>query len=326
MKETMQNKRLELMISIAEKELSGLTSIHNELSSTLGEKLMDTIDLIEKIDGNVVLSGIGKSGMIANKIAATLTSTGTSSFFLHGTEASHGDLGLLKENDILFLISNSGETIELRNIVLFAKKNNIKIISITANKDSHISQQSDISIVLPNFVEACPHDLAPTTSTTMQLALGDIIAITLMTEKGISKDDFKSLHPSGKIGAKLSSIEDVMHTEDEIPLANQNIQINDALLIMTQKRFGCVGLTDSSGNLIGIITDGDLRRFLSGNILEKTAKSIMTREPITISGDLLVSDAIAIMNDKKITCLFIVDGKIPIGIVHLHDLLHISAI
>lgn len=322
----MQSQRLELMMDIAKKELSGLTSIYNELSSTLGEKLMDTIDLIEKIDGNVVLSGIGKSGMIANKIAATLTSTGTSSFFLHGTEASHGDLGLLKENDILFLISNSGETIELRNIVLFAKKNNIKIISITANKDSHISQQSDISIVLPNFVEACPHDLAPTTSTTMQLALGDIIAITLMTEKGISKDDFKSLHPSGKIGAKLSSIEDVMHTEDEIPLANQNIQINDALLIMTQKRFGCVGLTDSSGNLIGIITDGDLRRFLSGNILEKTAKSIMTREPITISGDLLVSDAIAIMNDKKITCLFIVDGKIPIGIVHLHDLLHISAI
>ena len=147
-----------------------------------------------------------------------------------------------------------------------------------------------------------------------------------MTERGITQSDFKSLHPSGKIGAKLSSIEDVMHTEDEIPLANQNIQINDALLIMTQKRFGCVGLTDSSGNLIGIITDGDLRRFLSGNILEKTAKSIMTRDPITISGDLLVSDAIAIMNDKKITCLFIVDGKIPIGIVHLHDLLHISAI
>ena len=326
MKETMQSQRLELMMDIAKKELSGLTSIYNELSSTLGEKLMDTIDLIEKIDGNVVLSGIGKSGMIANKIAATLTSTGTSSFFLHGTEASHGDLGLLKENDILFLISNSGETIELRNIVLFAKKNNIKIISITANKDSHISQQSDISIVLPNFVEACPHDLAPTTSTTMQLALGDIIAITLMTERGITQSDFKSLHPSGKIGAKLSSIEDVMHTEDEIPLANQNIQINDALLIMTQKRFGCVGLTDSSGNLIGIITDGDLRRYLSGNILEKTAKSIMTRDPITISGDLLVSDAIAIMNDKKITCLFIVDGKIPIGIVHLHDLLHISAI
>lgn len=322
----MQSQRLELMMDIAKKELSGLTSIYNELSSTLGEKLMDTIDLIEKIDGNVVLSGIGKSGMIANKIAATLTSTGTSSFFLHGTEASHGDLGLLKENDILFLISNSGETIELRNIVLFAKKNNIKIISITANKDSHISQQSDISIVLPNFVEACPHDLAPTTSTTMQLALGDIIAITLMTERGITQSDFKSLHPSGKIGAKLSSIEDVMHTEDEIPLANQNIQINDALLIMTQKRFGCVGLTDSSGNLIGIITDGDLRRYLSGNILEKTAKSIMTRDPITISGDLLVSDAIAIMNDKKITCLFIVDGKIPIGIVHLHDLLHISAI
>ena len=322
----MQSQRLELMMDIAKKELSGLTSIYNELPSTLGEKLMDTIDLIEKIDGNVVLSGIGKSGMIANKIAATLTSTGTSSFFLHGTEASHGDLGLLKENDILFLISNSGETIELRNIVLFAKKNNIKIISITANKDSHISQQSDISIVLPNFVEACPHDLAPTTSTTMQLALGDIIAITLMTERGITQSDFKSLHPSGKIGAKLSSIEDVMHTEDEIPLANQNIQINDALLIMTQKRFGCVGLTDSSGNLIGIITDGDLRRYLSGNILEKTAKSIMTRDPITISGDLLVSDAIAIMNDKKITCLFIVDGKIPIGIVHLHDLLHISAI
>ena len=314
------------MQEIAHKELSGLTSIFDELSNGLGEKLIESVSLIEKIDGNVVLSSIGKSGMIANKIAATLTSTGTPSIFLHGTEASHGDLGLLKESDLLFLISNSGETIELRNIIKFAKRNNIKIISITANRDSLISKQSDIPIVLPNFREACPHELAPTTSTTMQLVIGDIIAITLMTERGITQSDFKSLHPSGKIGAKLSSIEDVMHTEDEIPLANQNIQINDALLIMTQKRFGCVGLTDSSGNLIGIITDGDLRRFLSGNILEKTAKSIMTRDPITISGDLLVSDAIAIMNDKKITCLFIVDGKIPIGIVHLHDLLHISAI
>jgi len=326
MKETMQNKRLELMIGIAEKELSGLTSIHNELSSTLGEKLMDTIDLIEKVDGNVVLSGIGKSGMIANKIAATLTSTGTSSFFLHGTEASHGDLGLLKENDILFLISNSGETVELRNIVLFAKKNNIKIISITANKESHISKQSDISIVLPNFVEACPHDLAPTTSTTMQLALGDIIAITLMTEKGISKDDFKSLHPSGKIGARLSSVQDVMHTGDAIPLANQDTSISEALVIMTKKRFGCIGLTDTNGILAGIITDGDLRRCLSGNILGRESKDIMTKKPVTISNQMTVSSAISLMNNKKITSLFVLEDGKPEGIVHLHDLINISAL
>ena len=316
MKETMQNKRLELMIGIAEKELSGLTSIHNELSSTLGEKLMDTIDLIEKVDGNVVLSGIGKSGMIANKIAATLTSTGTSSFFLHGTEASHGDLGLLKENDILFLISNSGETVELRNIVLFAKK----------NKESHISKQSDISIVLPNFVEACPHDLAPTTSTTMQLALGDIIAITLMTEKGISKDDFKSLHPSGKIGARLSSVQDVMHTGDAIPLANQDTSISEALVIMTKKRFGCIGLTDTNGILAGIITDGDLRRCLSGNILGRESKDIMTKKPVTISNQMTVSSAISLMNNKKITSLFVLEDGKPEGIVHLHDLINISAL
>ena len=322
----MQNKRLELMMGIAEKELSGLASIFDELSSTLGDELMEAIDLIEKKEGNVVLSGIGKSGMIANKIAATLTSTGTSSLFLHGTEASHGDLGLLKENDILFLISNSGETIELRNIVLFAKNNNIKIISITANRDSLISKKSDVPIILPNFVEACPHDLAPTTSTTMQLALGDIIAITLMTEKGISKDDFKSLHPSGKIGARLSSVQDVMHSGDAIPLASQDATLSEALVIMTEKRFGCIGLTDAHGNLAGIITDGDLRRCLSGDILGRDSKDIMTRKPVTISGKITVSSAISLMNKKKITSLFVLEDGKPTGIIHLHDLINISAL
>ncbi len=322
----MQNKRLELMMGIAEKELSGLASIFDELSSTLGDKLMEAIDLIEKNEGNVVLSGIGKSGMIANKIAATLTSTGTSSLFMHGTEASHGDLGLLKENDILFLISNSGETIELRNIVLFAKNHNIKIISITANRDSLISKKSDVPIILPNFVEACPHDLAPTTSTTMQLALGDIIAITLMTEKGISKDDFKSLHPSGKIGARLSSVQDVMHSGDAIPLASQDATLSEALVIMTEKRFGCIGLTDAHGNLVGIITDGDLRRCLSGDILGRDSKDIMTRKPVTISGKITVSSAISLMNKKKITSLFVLEDGKPMGIIHLHDLINISAL
>ena len=322
----MQNKRLELMMGIAEKELSGLASIFDELSSKLGEELVEAIDLIEKKEGNVVLSGIGKSGMIANKIAATLTSTGTSSLFLHGTEASHGDLGLLKENDILFLISNSGETIELRNIVIFAKSNNIKIISITANRDSLISKKSDVPIILPNFVEACPHDLAPTTSTTMQLALGDIIAITLMTEKGISKDDFKSLHPSGKIGARLSSVQDVMHTGDAIPLASQDVTLSEALVIMTKKRFGCIGLTDAHGNLVGIITDGDLRRCLSGDILGKDSRDIMTKKPVTISGQITVSSAISLMNKKKITSLFVLEDGKPTGIIHLHDLINISAL
>ncbi len=314
------------MQGVASKELSGLTSILDGLSRTLGEKLMDAIDLIEKIDGNVIFSGIGKSGMIANKIAATLTSTGTSSLFLHGTEASHGDLGLLKKNDVLFLISNSGETIELRNIILFAKKNNIKIISITANGESLVSKQSDIAIVLPEFTEACPHDLAPTTSTTMQLALGDIIAITLMTEKNIGQNDFKLLHPSGKIGARLSSVQDVMHSGDAIPLTNENAPLSEALVIMTKKRFGCIGLTDTDGNLTGVITDGDLRRCLAGDILARDSKDIMTKKPVTISSQLTVTSAISIMNQKKITSLFILEDNKPTGIIHLHDLINISAL
>ena len=322
----MTNKKLNIMQQVAKIEISGLIAISEQLPNNLGMNILEAVDKIKNSLGNIIFCGVGKSGLIANKIAATFTSTGTPSIFLHGTEASHGDLGIIKKEDILFFLSNSGETIELKNALLFAKKRNIPVISITSNDESYISKNSDISLVLPKYTEACPNSLAPTTSTTMQLLLGDIIAVTLMIEKSVTQDDFKSLHPSGKIGATLLSIKEVMHTGDKMPLASQNIKIADALITMTQKRFGCIGLIDKEENLIGIITDGDLRRCLTGDILKKDAKSIMTKNPITTNSDATVINAISLMNNEKITCLFVVSGKKPVGIIHLHDLLNLSAV
>jgi len=321
------NKALKnLLKDVIKIEIDGINSISDNLENTLGADLLNTIDKIKSIKGNVIFCGLGKSGHIANKISATMTSTGTPSIFLHASEANHGDLGIIRKDDLLFLISNSGETNELKNIITYAKNNQIEVISLTSNEKSFISTNSDLSIVLPIHQEAYQNSLAPMTSTTMQLVIGDLISAGLMHMKNFTEKKFKSLHPSGKIGARLLNISEVMHKGDSIPLANEMISIDQAIIIMTQKRFGCLGITDSHGNIIGIITDGDLRRSLSGNIFNMPATKIMTENLITIEEDSLIIDAISVMNTKKITCLFVVDENKPIGIVHLHDLIKISAI
>ncbi len=315
-----------LLLNSINTELNSIEKIATEITKKLGEEIIKAIELIGSIKGNVIISGLGKSGHICNKISATLSSTGTPSIFLHASEANHGDIGIIKNNDVLMILSNSGETAEFNNIVNYAKKINIPIVSITGNQHSFISTNSDIAIVLPEYNEAGPINLVPTTSTTLQLIIGDLIAIGLMHIKEFSESEFKLLHPSGKIGANLLSIEDVMHVGENIPLASQVTNIDEVILIMTNKRFGCIGLTDEKGILTGIITDGDLRRSLHQNILNKPASDIMTHSPITIEKSKSVTDAVSLMNSKKITCLFVTQDDKPQGIVHLHDLIKLTAL
>ncbi len=315
-----------LLLNSINTELNSIEKIATEITKKLGEEIIKAIELIGSIKGNVIISGLGKSGHICNKISATLSSTGTPSIFLHASEANHGDIGIIKNNDVLMILSNSGETAEFNNIVNYAKKINIPIVSITGNQHSFISTNSDIAIVLPEYNEAGPINLVPTTSTTLQLIIGDLIAIGLMHIKDFSESEFKLLHPSGKIGANLLNIEDVMHVGENIPLASQVTNIDEVILIMTNKRLGCIGLTDEKGTLTGIITDGDLRRSLHQNILNKPASHIMTHSPITIEKSKSVTDAVSLMNSKKITCLFVTQDDKPQGIVHLHDLIKLTAL
>ncbi len=315
-----------LLLNSINTELNSIEKIASEITKKLGDEIIRAIKLITPIKGNVIICGLGKSGHICNKISATLSSTGTPSIFLHASEANHGDIGILKNSDILMILSNSGETAEFNNIITYAKKINIPIVSITGNEQSFIASNSDIAIVLPKYNEAGPINLVPTTSTTLQLIIGDLIAIGLMHTKKFSESEFKLLHPSGKIGANLLNIEDVMHVGENIPLASQNTNIDEIILVMTNKRFGCIGLTDEKGILTGIITDGDLRRSINQNILNKPASDIMTYGPITIEKTKSVTDAVSLMNSKKITCLFVTQDNKPQGIVHLHDLIKLTAL
>ena len=264
---------------------------------------------------------MGKSGHIGSKIAATLASTGTPSFFVHPGEASHGDLGMITNDDIVVAISNSGETKELSDIIIYCKRYGIPLIAITKNADSALGRAGDILLQLPNDGEACPLGLAPTSSTTATLVLGDILAVCLLERKGFSKTDFRQRHPGGKLGSFLQKVSDLMHKGNEIPLVNENASMQEALLMMTSKMLGCVGIIDKQGNLEGIITDGDLRRCLSPDMLTKTAGELMTRSPKTIRPDILAAEAVNLMNGKGITQLFVTEDDKPVGIIHLHDCL-----
>ncbi len=303
-----------------EKEIDTLKVLENEISDSLSAAL----DLMQKTKGRVIVTGMGKSGHIGSKIAATLASTGTPSFFVHPGEASHGDLGMLTEEDVVLAISNSGETKELSDIVLYCKRYGIPLIAITKNPQSTLGKAGDIVLKLPDNGEACPLGLAPTSSTTATLVLGDILAITLLERKGFTKTDFRQRHPGGKLGAFLQKVADLMHKGDEIPLIPETASIEEALLTMTSKMLGCVGIINSSGCLEGIITDGDLRRCMSADIFSKKATDIMTRNPKTIDGDALVAEALKLMNEKSITQLFILKDQKPIGILHMHDCLRIG--
>lgn len=306
-----------------DKEIEALRMMEDELNGNLTQAL----DLMQNIKGRVIVTGMGKSGHVGSKIAATLASTGTPSFFVHPGEASHGDLGMLTNEDCVLAISNSGETKELSDIILYCKRYGIPLIAITKNPNSTLGQSGDILLKLPDDGEACPLGLAPTSSTTATIVLGDILAIRLLERKGFTKTDFKQRHPGGKLGSFLTKVSDLMHTGTAMPLVNENTPMKDVLLEMTSKMLGCAGIIDSEGKLIGIITDGDLRRYLGQDILNKQAKDIMTLSPKCVAPDILIVEAIKIMNTtgKGITQLFVLqDGK-PVGILHMHDCLRAGA-
>ena len=293
----------------------------NQLKNLLDENLTKALDLIENAKGRVILSGMGKSGHIAKKIAASLASTGTPSFFIHPAEASHGDLGMVTQDDVIIAISNSGESRELIDILNYAKRFGIKLIAITKNPESSLGKAGDIVLELPNAKEACPLGLAPTSSTTATLVLGDVLTTGMIERRGFSKTQFNERHPGGKLGSILQRVKDLMHTGDEMPLLDENAGINEIILEMTSKRLGCVGFINENGEFTGMFTDGDLRRCIKQDLKNVKASDIMTKNPITIGKDMFASEAIKILNEKKITNIFALEDKKPIGVLHIHDLL-----
>ena len=293
-----------------------------KLRDNLGKTFSQALDLMQNAKGRIIITGIGKSGHIGKKIAASLASTGTPSFFVHPSEASHGDLGMITEDDVVLAISNSGESKELVDIINYCKRFGIKLISITKNPNSSLGKAGDIVLELPNNGEACPLGLAPTNSTTATLVLGDILTAGLIQRKGFTKSDFNARHPGGKLGSILQKVSDLMHVNSDMPILDENSDMQKVLLEMTSKRLGCVGLINASGELTGMITDGDLRRCLSSQILEEKAINIMTKNPKTVVKDMIASEVVKIMNEKKITNIFVVENKKPIGVIHIHDLLN----
>ena len=302
---------------VLETEIGGLRA----LSEALDEGFARAVDLITAASGRVIVTGMGKSGHIANKIAATLASTGTPSQYVHPGEASHGDLGMITSEDVVIALSNSGETAELTDIVAYAKLKRIPLISVTGKADSALSNAADVPLVMPASPEACPLSLAPTTSTTVMLALGDAIAVALLERRGFSPEDFRMLHPGGQLGSRLTMATDVMRSGDEMPLVNLTTPMTETIIVMTAKRFGCVGVLSDAGRLVGIITDGDLRRNMEDDILAMTAGEVMTPDPKAVSEKILTAQVLAMMNENQITTYFVVTDRIPVGIIHIHDVL-----
>ena len=305
-----------------EAEGSGIAALAAALEDGLGGPFAAAVELIRGAKGRVIVSGLGKSGHIGRKIAATLASTGTPAFFVHAAEASHGDLGMIAADDVIIALSWSGETAELKNLINYSRRFRIGLIAVTAEADSTLGQAADICLTLPKAREACPHNLAPTTSSLLQLALGDALAVALLESRGFTPVDFSVLHPGGKLGAMLKSVRDLMHTGDAMPVKPLGTRMSDALVEMSSKGFGCVGIVDSRGQIVGIVTDGDLRRhIMRPDLLTALVADVMTKNPKTIRGDLLASEALEILNSSKITALIVTDAQKPVGIVHLHDLL-----
>jgi arabinose-5-phosphate isomerase len=312
-----KNLMISSAISTINTEIKGLQA----LLEIFDEKYCQAINLILQTQGKVILSGIGKSGHIANKISSTLASTGTPSFFVHPSEASHGDLGMIGKNDLVIILSNSGQTREISDLIRYCKNNNISIIGIVRKSKSQLAIASNIALIIPEIEEANSVN-APTTSTTMMIALGDAIAVSLIKARKFNSQNFSILHPGGKLGSALTKIKDLMRCNNDIPIAKTNDNIEKVLLEITSKRLGCCGVVNQDNQLIGIITDGDLRRHLVDNFLKKTAEEIMSINPQIIDQELFIGEAIEVMNSKKITILFICDNqKKPIGIIHLHDCL-----
>lgn len=295
-------------------EITGLEA----LALGLDDSFDRAVELILAATGRVIVSGMGKSGHVGRKIAATFASTGTPAQFVHPGEASHGDLGMVTQNDVALVLSNSGETPELADLIAHTRRFEIPLIGVASRPDSTLLRQSDVALLLPAAPEACGSDIVPTTSTTMTMALGDALAIALMEHRKFTPEHFRTFHPGGKLGAKLSRVGDLMHRD--IPLVTETAPMSEALLVISQKGFGVTGVTDAQGNLTGIITDGDLRRHMQG-LLDLTAAEVMTRDPRSISPEKLAEQALAQMQERKITSLFVLEGRTPVGLLHIHDFL-----
>ena len=293
------------------------------LARALNGDFSRALDLLFAVSGRVVVSGMGKSGLVGRKIAATLASTGTPAVFVHPAEASHGDLGMIAAGDAVICLSNSGETAELSDLVAYSKRFRIPLIGIVGRDGSTLAQTADVTLVLPNVAEACPIGLAPTTSTTMTLALGDALAVALMERRGFSTDQYQILHPGGSLGRRLVKVSDIMHSGDSLPLVGRGLLMSEALLVITAKGFGCVGVVEADNRLVGIITDGDLRRHMGAGLLSQTVEQVMTPEPKTIRPRALAAEALNVMNAGKpqITSLFVTENGRAVGIVHIHDCL-----
>jgi len=306
-------------------EREGLAALAAAMCDGLGPAFVDAVDTIRRAHGRLIVSGMGKSGHIARKIAATFASTGTPAFFVHAADASHGDLGMITTDDVMLVLSWSGETEELKSLIDYSRRFGIALIAVTVNAESTLGKAADIVLALPQAREACPHNLAPTTSSLMQLALGDALAIALLESRGFTPVDFGVFHPRGNLGAALKFIRDVMHPGAALPLIARGALMSEAIVEMSAKGFGCVAVTDPDGKLVGVITDGDLRRHMGVDLLQATVDEVMTVSPKTVRPDQLVSEALQLLNAAKITALIVVDMERPVGIVHFHDLLRVGA-
>ena len=314
------------VIAIGRQTIAAEAEALTLLCEGLDAHFAEAIEVMRNVKGRLIISGVGKSGHIAGKIAATLSSTGNPAQFVHPAEAAHGDMGMITAQDVLLLLSKSGNSAEFAPVLEHAVRNSIPIIAMTANADSLLGQHADLVLRLPAIGETPITDTpAPTNSTTMMLAMGDALAVALMNTQGFSREGFAKLHPGGQLGAQLMPVAQVMHKKDELPLLPHSASIHEVVREITQKRFCCVGILDND-RLIGLITDGDLRRHLNGNLMERTARQIATGDPITIAPDMLCVEAITLMETRQITVLFVLEGDKPVGIVHLHDLLRLKVL
>jgi arabinose-5-phosphate isomerase len=317
------NADLAVARRVIQAEIGGL----ERLAETLDDAFQTAVDVCAAARGRIVVTGIGKSGHIARKIAATLASTGTPAQFIHPVEASHGDLGMIGSEDAILALSNSGETSELADIIAYSRRFKIPLIAITGGSRSTLSGAADVVLLLPAAAEACPMGLAPTTSTTMMMTLGDALALALLERKGFSSADFRLFHPGGRLGRRLLRVRDIMHEEAEIPLVPPDARMSAAILVMTAKSFGCVGVCETDGRLIGVITDGDLRRHMGDSLLAETVGAVMHQNPKTITAAALAADALGVMNRFAITSLFVVDERgRPVGFLHMHDCLRAGVV
>jgi arabinose-5-phosphate isomerase len=306
-------------------EASGITTLSAAIRDGLGLAFTAAVELISGARGRLIVTGMGKSGHVGRKIAATFASTGTPAFFVHPSEASHGDLGMVTPDDVIMVLSWSGETAELKDLIDYSRRFRIRLVAVTAFADSTVGRAADVVLALPQAREACPHNLAPTTSTLMQAALGDALAVALLESRGFTALDFRKLHPGGRLGAMLKFVSNVMHVGEAIPLVAVGTRMADAVVEMSTKGFGCVGITDAGGMLAGIITDGDLRRHMHPALLDDRVEEVMTPSPKTVRPDQLAGEALEIINSSQISALMVVDAGKPVGIVNFHDLLRAGA-